>query len=999
MKFALPVCLALLVPSVLPAAAPFPAADADFDRVIAPILARHCLDCHSGPAAKGKLDLRFRKKALSGGKNGPALVPGKPEESPLWMRIRDEEMPPKKPLPEADRALLRTWIASGARWGTDPIDPFRISTERRAGLDWWSLQPLRSSSSPAPGDGKFRSWARNGVDAFLLTRLLENGLTPSPEADRRTLLRRLSFDLIGLPPTPEETDAFLSDKSADAYEKVVDRLLSSPAYGERWARHWLDVVRFGESDGFERDLPRFNAWPYRDWVINALNRDLPYDQFVRLQLAGDVLLPGDPEALAATGFLVAGAHDIVVPSVQAMRDAMRQDEMEDIVGTVGQTFLGLTVNCARCHDHKFDPVSQKDYYRLVDALAGVGHGERAVPSPSDAALLVRLRQRSNELAERVAALEAPVRRALLAARAPGKVVPRSLAEWDFRRALTDAVSGLDGTRHGSAAMTGDGLKLDGSTGYVATVPLKTPLRAKTLEAWVRLDGLSQRGGGVMSVQTTDGNAFDAIVFGEREPGRWMAGSDAFHRTRPPGGPAETEADRRVIHVAITYALDGTIALYREGHPYGSSYRSDGPISFSAGMAQVVFGLRHSPVGGNKMLAGTLVRARLYDRALSADEVAISAGVYISEEDLANALPPAQRASRQQDRAALAEVNDQIRLLQTRETRKVYAVNSLAPSPTHLLIRGNVTTPGELVRAEPLSALNGSVKAPSSVSEEKEGEKRKALAGWIASADNPLFARVMVNRLWHHHFGSGLVEMPNDLGFHGGRPSHPELLDWLAAELIRQRWSLKAIHRLMVTSAAYRQTSAPRPDCLSRDAGNRLVWRRSPGRLDAEVVRDTLLAVAGRLDRTIGGRSYQDFRTYFFKGTQFYDPVEQVGPSFSRRTVYRMWARGGRNPFLDTFDCPDPSTTTPRRIGTTTPLQALALLNNAQVLDLADTLADRLRREAGPDLDRQVRRLFALAHGRAPTEREQVLVRPFVERHGLAALCRVVFNSNEFIQVD
>ena len=280
---------------------------------------------------------------------------------------------------------------------------------------------------------------------------------------------------------------------------------------------------------------------------------------------------------------------------------------------------------------------------------------------------------------------------------------------------------------------------------------------------------------------------------------------------------------------------------------------------------------------------------------------------------------------------------------------------------------------------------------------RSGEQ--ALAKWITDANNPLFARVIVNRLWHYHFGSGLVETPNDLGFNGGRPSHPELLDFLAGELIRQGWRLKMLHRMIVLSAVYRQASRQRPAATKIDAENRLLWRKSPARLEAEAVRDAMLMTAGVLDRTMGGPSYLDFRTYFFKGTQFYDPVDQVGPAFTRRSLYRMGARGGRSPFLDTFDCPDPSTTTPRRAVTTTPLQALTLFNNAMVLHLAEQLADRLRREAGADMQRQVRLAFLLAYGRAPEARELALVTPFVERHGLTAFCRVMFNSNEFVQVD
>jgi hypothetical protein len=986
----------LLLPAVVLAAGP-PARSAgpDFDRVIAPLLARHCLACHGGSKPRGGLDLRSRKSTLAGGDQGPALVPGQPDASPLLERIVAREMPPKKTVPPAEQALLRAWIAAGAPWGSDPIDPHRLSTHQSAGLDWWSLQPVRRPAIPPVKDSV---WLANPLDAFVLARLEATGLSPSPRADRRILIRRLTLDLLGLPPTPEEVDAFQKDTAPDAWPRLVDRLLASPHAGERQARRWLDVVRFGESDGFERDLPRFNAWPYRDWVIRAFNADLPYDRFVRLQLAGDVLEPGDPSALAATGFLVAGPHDVVVPVSKAMRDTMRQDELEDLIGTVGQTFLGLTVHCARCHDHKFDPVSQKDYYRLVSALAGAGHGERGLVDPADQRRLAHLQQQSESLTRRITDLENPVRAAILAGRPSGKG-PRPLAEWDFRQGLEDRLGKLHGTLHGSARRDDEGLHLDGKTGYVATAPLTTRLKEKTLEVEVKLADLKQRGGGVLSVQTNDGQVFDAIVFGEQQPGHWLAGSNFFQRTRPFNGPAETEAGRRTVHLALTYAADGTITAYREGVPYGTAYRAASPVVFAPSRAQVVFGLRHSPAGGNKMLAGTIVRARLHARALSPDEVALSAGTLIPEAEIVDRLSPSQREQRRAWRQQRAGLQDEIRALEARRERKLYAVVPFQPEPTYVLKRGNVLDRGELVAAEPISALTNHTPLPAVAPEAPEGERRRRLAEWISSPRNPLIARVIVNRLWQWHFGVGLVETSNDLGFHGGQPSHPELLDWMAGELIRSGWSLKHLQRLIVTSSTYRQSSAFRPEAARLDADNRLLWRHTPQRLDAEAVRDCALAVSDRLERTLGGPPYQDFRTFFFKGTQFYEPVEQVGPTFARRTVYRMSARGGRNPFLDTFDCPDPSTTTPRRAATTTPLQALALWNNALVFDLAESLAKRARREAGPDLDAQLDRVFLLAYTRRPDPRERALIRPFVQRHGLPALCRVLLNSNEFLQVE
>ncbi len=976
-------------------------ADTDFDKNVAPLLTRHCLDCHSGPKPKGKLDLTGRKATFAGGKAGPSVVIGKPDDSPLWQRVEADEMPPRKPLSAAEKKLLKEWIAAGAVWGSDPIDPFRITTDKRAGYDWWSLRPVARPSLPTVKDG---AWPRNAIDRFVLAGLEAKGLKPAPEASRRVLIRRLSFDLIGLPPAPSEVEAFVNDADPRAYEKLVDRLLRSPHYGERWARHWLDVVRFGESDGFEHDRERPHAWPYRDWVIQALNDDMPYDDFVRLQLAGDVLRPNDVSAIKATGFLVAGAHDTVFPASDKMRAAMRQDELEDVVATVGQTFLGLTVHCARCHDHKFDPIAQKDYYRVASALSGAGHGERELKPGDGNRELAKLRERINMLENDVAAIDAPIKRLLLAERRKGDPEPavvKPLAEWDFRGDLKDRVGALHGTRFGAAKIDKDGLRLDGTTAFVATEPLKKELKEKTLEAWVRLANVNQRGAGVIGVQTPDGMAFDTIVFGELEEGRWMAGSEFHRRSRSFGGPAESKADE-AIHVALTYAADGTVSAYRDGRAYGKPYKSGGLATFKSGEARIIFGVRHEPAGGNKMLAGTIVRARLYDRALAADEVAASAGVagdFVAEADVLARLDADGRARRATLSAERTRVSAEWAALHARYTTKVYAVVPHQPGATRLLVRGNVGEPAEVVAPGGIPSLAGLDADFGLKPDAPEGERRRRLAEWITHEKNPLFRRVMANRLWHHHFGAGLMETTSDFGFNGGRPSHPALLDWLAAELAEQNGSLKALHRVIVLSATYRQESRPNDAALVFDAGNRLVWRHAPQRLEAEAVRDALLAVSGRLDATVGGKGYQDFKARFFGNTQFYDSVEQDGPAFYRRTLYRTWARGGRSPFLDTFDCPDPSTTTPRRAVTTTPLQALALLNNAFVLHMADQFAARVKAEAGEDGNKQIGRAFALAYGRPPSAKEVERVQPFVAKHGLAALSRVLFNSNEFIYVD
>ena len=968
----------------------------DFDTVIAPLLASHCIDCHSGPEPKGNLNLSRAATAKAGGDSGAGIVGGKLDESQVWLRVDAGEMPPKKPLAEEDRHKLRTWIESGAKWGADPIDPFRFTTETRAGYDWWSLQPpTQPPLPPTSGD----AWTRQPIDAFILDRLNAAGLAPSAEADRRTLIRRLTFDLLGLPPTPDEIEAFVADASPDAYDRLVDRLLASPHYGERWARHWLDIAHFGESDGFEFDRMRPHAWRYRDWVIEAFNRDLPYDEFARQQIAGDIATSPTPQGVAAVGFLVAGAFDGLVPQSEPMRALMRHDELEDLVGIVSQTFLGLTVNCARCHDHKFDPISQLDYYRLEAALSGVRRGDRNLPGASVPSWV---EGRRGQLQQALARLENRARDAVLAERKANrrKTQPQQpIARWTFDLDARDELGNLHLTLQGDARLRGGRLILDGKTAFASSPPLERALKEKTLEVWVQLDDLKQKAGGAVTVETLDGQVFDSIVFAERNPGQWMAGSDFFRRTQDVRGPVESEAAKRPVHVAIAYHADGRIAVYRDGVPYGESYTSTGPIEFSPGKSHVVLGLRHSPATADRMLRGSIDRAQLYDRARSAEEIAASAGVessYVSEAELVAKLSDAERETRQQLLAQIASLADQ---LDRWKQAKVFTVTPHQPPPTHLLVRGNPQQKGEVVAPGGLPALDQSAASFGLAVDAPEGERRRKLAGWIADRENPLFARTMANRLWHYHFGRGLVDTPNDLGFSGGKPTHPELLDWLAAELIGRQFSLKEMHRLLVTSTTYRQQSLSRRDALAVDADNRLLWRMSPRRLDSESLRDGMLAASGELNSRIGGPSFHDFRLFNRAGTQFYEAQDQAGHEFHRRTIYRMWARGGKNPLLETFDCPDPSTTSPKRSVTTTPLQALSLMNGEFTLRMADSFAAELSRRYPGDAAQQIGLAFQRGCGRQPTRAELEPSLALVEKHGLPAFCRVLFNSNAFLYVD
>ena len=975
---------------------PLHARAVDFDKQIAPILASRCLECHQGDEPEGGLNLTEPALLKKGGESGEAVVVGNATDSLLWERVSSDEMPPQHPLTNGEKQTLKQWIDEGAQWGAAPLDLFSTTTDSRAGRDWWSLQPMQKVTPPAVTT----AWGRNEIDKFVVRALIANQLEPSPEADRRVLIRRLTFNLIGLPPTPQEVDAFVTDDSPDAYETLVDRLLDSPHYGERWARHWLDVVHFGESNGFEYNQPRNNAWPYRNWVIDAFNDDMPYDEFVRQQIAGDFLAP-DAGGTIAVGCLVTGPHNTTKPSNDTMRKTMRQDEMEDIVGMVCQTFLGMTTNCARCHDHKFDPISIKDYYSMASALAGVEFGERDVFIGEGTALKqAEAKSKLKTLGIQLNALESKARDAAAKSLKAGTKTllgPPPYAAWDFEKDLKDHVGSLDVALIGGAKREAGGLIVDGKNAFARTKPLSKPLAEKTLEAWVRVPDLKQRGGGVISLQTTNGHIFDAIVFGEREAERWMAGSEGFRRYQSFGASNETVSND-LVHVAITYAADGTITGYRNGMPYGAAYRS-GLQEYAAQTTEVVFGLRHgTAAGGNRMFQGTIARARLYDRALTAAEVMASAqsgGVnVVTEADLAAHLSPEQR----EHRATLKRHIEQAQAdLDSHKPAKVWTVKPIGAATVKVLSRGDVRNGGETVAPRGLSAIQAIESDFGLAPDAADRERRLKLAHWITNPANPLFARVIVNRVWHYHFGAGIVSTPNDFGFNGGKPTHPQLLDWLATHLQANQWSLKHLHRLIVMSATYRQSSQMNSKAAAIDADNRLLWRKSPARIEGEVLRDSMLAIAGKLDVTTGGKGYRDVREYKFKGSHFYDPIPQTSVEQFRRTIYRFSPRGAKRTMLDTFDCPDPSAVTPKRAETTTPLQSLSLMNNAFVLLMADAVAERLQTNHA-DVDAQVRGLFRLAYSREPESKDVSLATPFIQKHGLAAYCRVVFNSNELLYV-
>ena len=737
-----------------------PAASVDFAKDVAPLLEAHCIRCHSPGNRQGGLSLATHDDLFADG----YAVPGDPDGSHLLDVIMEiDGQPPRmphegEPLSAEAVATVRRWIAAGAVW------PAGITLEQRSKADrsWWSLRPLADVAAPAvaaPPPG----WDANPIDRFLAAALAEQGLTANPPADRRTLIRRAAYDLTGLPPTPAEVQAFVTDTDPQAYEKLIDRLLASPHYGERWGRHWLDVVRFGESNGYERNVIVNDLWPFRDWVIASLNADKPCDRFIREHLAGDAIAADDPQVTIGSAFLVAGTYDDVVNRDPVHAAQIRADTLDEIIRATGEAFLGMTVGCARCHNHKFDPITQADYYRLYATFAGVRHGSAVWVTPAEKAARAetvrRLETRRSELTAALGEGDEAVKKELQEVEAALKAVP------DLPKAR----------------------------------------------------------------------------IGTRDP-------------KEAAGP---------FHVFLG----------------GSPQKR-----------------------GNEVVPG---------------------------------------------------------------------------SPSFL---ADVAPPYEL----PVTA--------------DEAARRRALADWLTHADNPLVPRVLANRVWHWHFGTGIVATPNDFGFMGEKPSHPALLDFLARRLVAEGWRLKPLHRLIMTSQAYRQSSVWRADAAAADGAARLLWRFPPRRLSSEELRDTLLAVSGSLDTRMGGPG---FRLYQFVQDNVctYTPLDEHGPETYRRAVYHQNARASVVDLMTEFDQADCTLSAPRRERTTTPLQALTLFNHDFTLDMAEALAgrvDRATKEAGGG---RLEHLFEIAYQRPPTPEERARLEPFLAAHGLRALCRAVLNSNELLHLD
>lgn len=1009
----------------------------------------------------------------------------------------------------------------------------------------WAWQPLRRPIVPEIGNRK--SEIANPIDRFLLAKLAEKNLTYSPPADPRTLIRRLYFTTIGLPPTPEEVAEFerefsrsrqpsvapsgrdgatktQRDRETATIARLVDRLLASPHFGERWARHWLDVVRFAESNGYETNGARKNAWPYRDWVIRAFNEDLPYDRFIAEQLAGDAL--GADEA---TGFIVGGPTDVVKSPDPVLTANQRAEDLNDFAATTASTFLGLTLHCARCHNHKFDPIAMTDYYAVVACFAGVQHGERAVKPGNSAELQAKadaLRRELEPIERQLAQFDPPAR--------PGRTLVIHNEDPKHTTQLLPSkgppAKYPDGLERGQAGDTGNASRLPTlGRGYLYwnNVPGKnvfawSPQVAGRFRAWLSWGGgyathahdaryVLDRDGDAAT--TTDQTEIARVshqkfadgsgsVPGQRE---WSGFFDAgVHELTPatkiflrggtndqyvsadvvvfqeelPGGssPPATRHSQPALRLPVTRGLnterfapvaakflrftvsettqlepclDELEAFTAEATPRNVASTSAGAKATASGtypnnpfhklehINDGLYGNERSWISnerGRGWVQIEFAKVEMIDRVqwsrdrdnvpryndrlpthyrieVSRDGVSWQT-VASAEDRLGFGTKVPGGVIYAADGAAGADAARLGGLLATRKQLEaaitgatkfpmVYAGRFGKPGDTHLMHRGDPMQPRETVGPGALSAFTPKFSLPAEAS---DSERRLALAKWLGSPENPLTARVIVNRLWHYHFGTGLVDTPSDFGLNGGRPSHPELLDWLAIELVASGWRLKHVHRLILTSEAFRQSSAesrgakvsePRPSAI--DSANRLLWHFPARRLEAEPLRDAMLAVSGKLDRTMGGPGFDLFEANS-NYVKVYNSRTEFGPAEFRRMIYQSKPRTELDNTFGAFDCPDAGQSSPKRSRSTTPLQALNLLNSPFAVQQAGAFAERIESAMGKSVEAQAKRAFQLAFLRDPSKDELAASVKLVHAHGLPALCRALFNASEFLTV-
>ncbi|WP_437185328.1 PSD1 and planctomycete cytochrome C domain-containing protein [Planctomicrobium sp. SH668] len=902
-------------------------AEVDFIHDVRPIFEKHCYSCHGPEKQKSGFRLDIRSEAFKGGElYGQTIDTANADASLLIQFVEnpdaDLQMPPDSRLDASEIAVLKNWVAEGAVW-PDGID-LSVVVDK---TDHWSFKPREAQSPPKLTDD---SWSRNAIDQFVLEKLRDKGFSPSPVASPIVWMRRVYFDLIGLPPTPEEIAKFVAELEQgdveSAYSRVVDELLASPRYGERWAQHWLDVVRYADTHGFEVNTERPNAWPYRDYVIQAMNNDTPYDQFIREQIIGDQL--GQE---AATGFLITAS--VLLPGQVGADDASkrlaRQDAIDEIVTNISQSFLGLSVGCARCHDHKFDPISQYDYYAMQSFVAGVEYEDREVGSP----VKLYSEEEQKKFREDLQQVE----------RELTNLFPLPLKS-EIRPAINPAFN---------------------TERIPSVVTKKIRFEIKSTNLYEPcIDELEVINASGENVALTTAGATVTASGSNVSPGRHQ----------------------------LEYLNDGR-------HGNSSSWMSNEVgkgwviVEFPAPqeIVRINWGRDRHQQFGDRLAIEYLVEAAKEDGSwlVIADQTT-------RKQPAAERLTIAEAFGFQGD--ALSKADELIESQRTLHSQisgveaklVAFAGNFRTPDQIHLLTRGDPEQPKELIIPTILSSFS-SVTLPVDAG---DVDRRKALAAWISSPENPLTARVMANRIWQGHFGVGLVETPSDFGRTGIPPTHPELLDYLAEEFIRANWSIKAMHRLIVLSSTYRQSSANKEEYAKLDVDSRYLWRYPPRRLNAESIHDAILACSGRLNLRMGGPGFDLFNLR--GGLTGFIPVESFTPDGRRRLIYAHMVRRERDAVFGAFDRPDGGQSAARRSESTTPIQALNLFNSKFVLEESAALAERLTKDSPESQQKQIERLWQITLNRAPTQEELDDAMRVADEFGVALLCRAIFNSNEFL---
>jgi hypothetical protein len=1082
--------LSLVLAGPARAQAPSLAAAEFFEKEVRPLLVERCLKCHGDQKPKGSLQLTSRASVLKGGENGPAAVAGKPDDSLLIQAVRqsgDLKMPPKEKLKDREIETLTRWVKMGLPWPqgaalTPPSDrKFVITAEQRR---FWAWQPVKVVP---PAQVKDTTWARSDLDRYILAALEAKGLRPAKPADKRTLIRRATFDLTGLPPTPAEIDAFLKDQSPQAFARVVDRLLASPAYGQRWGRHWLDVARYTDSfdsrilSGAGTEMDCSEAWRYRDWVVDAFNRDLPYDQFMMQQIAGDLLPTAQPGGTIATGLLAIGNWG----GGDADKDKLLTDIADDQVDVVSKAFLGVTLSCARCHDHKFDPLSQADYYGMAGIffsthiLPNVGPKTNGPPMLRISVASREDREKRRRYQSRLAELEKQLKdateeqyaafakaqrqqtaRYLMATWAyqnrPPDEVRLSLDEFARQRGLLSFalrawidrlgageyrlmmkrvrdVGGKSGVHGWRGEPDCPNLVVNTTDKEVAILTFKLPPKSVSVHpgpnngvavGWKSpITGTVRITGRVIDADPVGGDGIAWIIDHRRPDARRELASGDI----PNGGAQKFAHGKGAASLASVEVKAGDsielLVLPKQNYGFDTT-TVEWTITTADGKSvwDIARELTDDPHQGNPhrdhlghdavwhfydMADSNRARQPAADPVLAPWHRVVAAKAASSELervalDIQKTFDPAGAKSpfRIKDRAdekylpepgrtALAKLSAELAALKKNPPPPEMMVNGAqeggVPGSPHaglhdvrIHIRGRYDRLGDLVPRQFPVVLAGDKQAPIT-----EGSGRLQLAKWLASADNPLTARVMVNRLWQHHFGQGIVRSPSNLGKLGERPTYPELLDWLADQFVRSGWSMKKMHRLMMLSATYQQVSEPDAEVLKADPDNRLFGRMNRHRLEAEAIRDSLLAVSGRLDPSLGGKATRDFNS-------------------PRRTLYQMTVRSDRSGFGPLFDVADSTAPADHRNVSTVAPQALFLMNHPFAKEEAKALAHRISSGKGDDAQK-IGRAYVLLYGRPATAEEEkiglALLGPAANETAWAEYCQVLLCANEFVYVD